>query len=156
MRITDYEPHHAQAWRTLNTEWIRRLFALEPHDHEQLDDPDTHILAPGGRIFIAEEETGATVGCVALVAMEDGGFELAKMTVADAARGSGLGRRLLEHAVAAAQAAGAPRVYLETNSAAQAAVTLYRSAGFVDIPPQPSPYARCNVWMERRFGSPGS
>ncbi|WP_298163209.1 hypothetical protein [Brevundimonas sp.] len=23
--------------------------------------------------------------------------------------------------------------------------------GFVDLPPQPTPYARCNVWMEKRL-----
>ena len=29
------------------------------------------------------------------------------------------------------------------------AIALYRRFGFVDLPAQPTPYARCNVWMEK-------
>ena len=60
-------------------------------------------------------------------------------------------RQTLGSAADAARAAGAHRIYLESNSALTPALTLYRSAGFVDLPPAPTPYARCNVWMELRF-----
>jgi ribosomal protein S18 acetylase RimI-like enzyme len=73
------------------------------------------------------------------------------MAVADAAKGLGIGRKLIETCIDAARAAGAYRVYLETNSTLAPALGLYRSAGFVDLPAQPTPYARCNVWMELRF-----
>ena len=46
---------------------------------------------------------------------------------------------------------GTYRVYLETNSGLAPALGLYRSAGFVDLPAQPTSYARCDVWMELRF-----
>lgn len=85
MRIIDYEPRHAEAWRTLNEAWITRWFAIEPKDRKALDDPEGAILAHGGRIFIAEDGEAA-VGCVALAPMDDGGYEVAKMTVAEAAR----------------------------------------------------------------------
>jgi hypothetical protein len=64
MRIVDYEPRHAEAWRTLNESWISRMFALEPHDHEQLNDPEGEILRPGGRIYMVEAADGREVGCV--------------------------------------------------------------------------------------------
>lgn len=148
MRIVPYEPRHAAAWRGLNHAWITRHFALEPSDHEVLDHPDENVLAKGGRIFMAEDDAGQAVGCVGLKAMADGGFEVIKMTVSEAARGTGLGRLLMDACIAAAKAAGAPRLYLETNAALGPALGLYRAAGFVDIPEQATPYSRCDVWME--------
>lgn len=150
MRIVDFEPRHAGAWKVLNESWITKLFRLEPKDREVLDHPRASILDRGGHILIAELE-GEPVGCVALLSMADGGFEVAKMTVSEAARGTGLGRRLMEACIARARALGAPRLYLETNSTLAPALALYRSAGFVDLPPQPTPYSRADVWMELKL-----
>ena len=48
-----------------------------------------------------------------------------------------------------AAAAGAPRLYLETNSGLAPALALYRGFGFRQITPaEPSPYARADVCME--------
>ena len=151
MRIVPFEPRHADAWRTLNEAWISRHFAIEPKDRLVLDDPAGQVLAKGGRIFMAEQG-GETVGCVALIAMADGGLEVAKMTVAEAARGTGLGRLLMQACIDAANAAGARRLYLETNSSLGPALGLYRAMGFVDLAPEMRPssgYARVDVWMER-------
>lgn len=150
IQIVPFAPHHADAWRSLNEAWIERFFAIEPKDREALDDPGGKIIAKGGMIFIAERN-GTPLGCAALLKMNDGGYELAKMAVADQAKGSGIGRKLIDACIAAARATGAHRVYLESNSALAPALNLYRSAGFVDLPPAPTPYARCDVWMELRF-----
>ncbi|MBO9709311.1 MAG: GNAT family N-acetyltransferase [Caulobacter sp.] len=151
MRIVPFEPRHASAWRDLNVAWITRWFSLEPRDVALLDDPQGQIIDKGGHVFVAEDDDGAVVGCVALLAMDDGGFEIAKMTVAESARGEGVGRRLMEACVDQAEAEGAPRLYLETNSRLTPALSLYQSAGFVQLPPADTPYARCDVWMERRL-----
>ena len=148
MPIVEYEPRHAEAWRTLNEAWISRWFTIEAKDRQVLDDPQGAILARGGRIFMAEDETGAPVGCVALLALPDGGYEVAKMTVAEGLRGSGLGKRLMQACVEAGRAAGAPRLFLETNSALAPALALYRSFGFRDLERTCSDYARCDVQME--------
>jgi len=79
--------------------------------------------------------------------MAGGGFEVIKMTVSEAARGSGLGRALMQACIDRAKAIGAPRLYLETNSALAPALALYRAMGFTDLPRQDTPYARCDVWM---------
>jgi ribosomal protein S18 acetylase RimI-like enzyme len=147
MSIVDFEPRHAEAWRTLNEAWISRWFTIEAKDRKALDDPQGAILSRGGRIFMAEQD-GAAVGCVALIPLADGGYEVAKMTVSEAARGTGLGKRLMQHCVDAARAAGAPRLYLETNSQLAPALALYRAFGFRELDPTPTDYARCNVWME--------
>lgn len=151
MRIVPFESRHASAWRDLNVAWITRWFSLEPRDEALLDDPRGQIIDKGGHVFMAEDDDGAAVGCVALLAMDDGGFEIAKMTVAETARGTGVGRRLMDACVDQAEAQGAPRLYLETNSRLTPALSLYQSAGFVQLPPAHTPYARCDVWMERRL-----
>lgn len=147
MRIVDFEPRHAPAWKTLNEAWIGKHFAIEPADAEVLGDPVGKVIAPGGRILMAETDAGEPVGCVGLKAMEGGGFEVIKMTVSEAARGTGLGRDLMRACIERAKALGAPRLYLETNSSLAPALGLYRAMGFVDLPRQDTPYARCDVWM---------
>lgn len=148
MEIVHFRPELAPAFKALNEAWITTLFALEPKDLEVLGDPAGKIVARGGEVLFALDG-GVAVGCCALMRLADGGFELAKMAVADSHKGRGLGRALLAAAVDWARAAGAPRLYLETNSQLAPALGLYRSFGFVEIrPAEPSPYARADVVME--------
>ncbi|MGH7026772.1 GNAT family N-acetyltransferase [Brevundimonas sp.] len=150
-RIVAYTPAHRDAWKRLNTDWlVAGGFTLEAKDHLTLDDPEGQILAKGGRIFFAERD-GTPVGCCGLIAMGDGGYEVTKMTVRPEARGGGLALRLLEACEAAARDAGAHRLYLETSSTLAPALGLYARFGFVILSPQPTPYARCDVWMEKRL-----
>lgn len=152
MDIVDFAPAHAEAFHRLNVAWISRLFALEPKDLEVLTDPQGRILDKGGRIFMAVTD-GAPVGCVALLKMDDGGYEVAKMTVSEDLRGSGLGRRLLQRCIDVGADLGATRLYLETNASLGPALALYRAMGFRDLPPRATPYARADVFMERLYGS---
>ncbi|HEY8614964.1 GNAT family N-acetyltransferase [Phenylobacterium sp.] len=148
MEIVDFRPEHAEAFRTLNEAWISKHFVLEAKDREVLEDPQGKILANGGRIFMALEG-GRPVGCVALLKMNDGGYEVAKMTVAEEMRGSGLGRQLMERCIEAGRALGAARLYLETNSGLGPALSLYKAMGFRELTGCDTEYARCDVWMER-------
>lgn len=151
LAIVPFRPDHREAWAALNLAWLAEGgFTIEAKDRKAVEDPEGAFLKGGGRIFMAEQN-GTPVGCCALIAMDDGGFEVAKMTVTPAARGQGFSRRLLEACEAEARAAGAPRLYLESSSSLIAAGALYRSAGFVDLPPRPTPYARADVFMEKRL-----
>jgi len=150
MQIVDFEPAHAEAFRTLNEAWISKYFALEPKDREVLGDPQGKIIAKGGRVFMALQD-GHAVGCVALLKMDDGGYEVAKMTVSETLRGSGLGRLLMQRCIDAGAELGATRLYLETNSTLAPALGLYRAMGFRDLAPTDTPYARADVFMERVY-----
>jgi putative acetyltransferase len=150
IEIVEFEDGHAGAFKALNEIWIAKHFTVEAKDREVLDDPKGKIIAKGGRVFMALDE-GQPVGCVALIAMDDGGFEVAKMTVSETVRGTGLGRALMDRCIEAGREAGAPRLYLETNSSLAPARALYLAAGFKDLPPAPTPYARCDTWMELRL-----
>ena len=141
------------AFRTLNEEWISRYFVLEPKDRETLGDPENTILRKGGRIFMVWTG-GEAVGCVALIPMGDGVYELSKMAVSPAMRGQGIGRRLLEYAIGQARTMGASSLFLGSNSVLKNAVHLYESVGFRHVPPEklpPTGYTRANVFMEMQL-----
>jgi ribosomal protein S18 acetylase RimI-like enzyme len=148
--IVEFEPVHADAFRLLNEAWISKYFTLEAKDREVLGDPQGKIVAKGGRIFMALKD-GEAVGCVALMKMDDGGYELAKMTVSETLRGSGLGRLLMQRCIDAGAELGATRLYLETNSSLAPALGLYRAMGFRDLAPTDTPYVRADVFMERPY-----
>ena len=148
IRIVAFEAAYREAFKALNVAWIERYWTLEPGDHQALDRPEAYILDKGGRIALALDGD-VPVGSCALIAMADGGFELAKMAVADAARGRGIGMMLGEHMIAEARSLGARRLYLETNSVLLPALALYRKLGFKPVDGgAPSPYARCDIQME--------
>ena len=83
--------------------------------------------------------------------MPDGGFELAKMAVSPKAQGLGIGYLIGEACIKKAQALGAPRVYLESNTTLKPAINLYYKLGFRKASGPPSPYERANIQMELVF-----
>jgi putative acetyltransferase len=148
--IREFNPGDEASFRKLNEEWITRYFRLEPKDEAALADPQSTILASGGRIFFADIEDQC-VGCCGLLRSGANEFEVAKMAVTSSCQGSGIGRKLLHAAIEAARSAGARRLYLETNHILTPAIRLYESVGFKHLPPDrivPSPYARADVYME--------
>jgi putative acetyltransferase len=144
-----FRPGDEAAFLRLNEDWISKYFELEPADREVISNPRAHILDLGGQICIAEK-AGEPIGCCALILIAPGELELAKMTVAETARGSGIGRKLLQFAINVARLMGAHRLYLESNTKAAAAIYLYEQLGFRHLPgpPHESKYARANVFME--------
>jgi len=140
----------ATAFRTLNEEWIARHFTFEAKDRETLDDPQNSILLKGGYIYMVY--AGAEpVGCVALIPVSNGVYELSKMAISPNLRGRGIGRRLLQHAIDEARLLGARSLFLGSSTKLPSAVHLYESIGFHHVQPEtlpPMPYSRANVFME--------
>jgi len=81
------------------------------------------------RIWIAERD-GEVAGCIAIVGQEDGSAQLRWFLIAPACRGLGIGRRLLDEALAFCRERGFGSVFLWTVRGLDAAAHLYRSAGF--------------------------
>ena len=138
------------AFRTLNEEWITQFFVLEAKDREVLGDPENTILRKGGHIYMLEQ-AGESVGCVALIPMGDGVYELSKMGVMPRWQGRGFGRKLLLHAIAQARVIGARSLFLGSGKKLKSAVHLYESVGFRHVPPEKLPplaYTRADVFME--------
>jgi N-acetylglutamate synthase-like GNAT family acetyltransferase len=88
------------------------------------------LARPGlDRLWLAERE-GQLVGSVAIVGREDGAAQLRWFLVHPEARGRGLGRQLIDEALAFSRTAGNRSVYLWTVTGLDAAAHLYVSAGF--------------------------
>lgn len=87
------------------------------------------FLPPAG-VFLAARRDGEIVGCGGICRLADGVAELRRMYVAPAARGLGVGRRLLAALEEQALALGYASIRLETGFRQREAVGLYESAGF--------------------------
>jgi GNAT superfamily N-acetyltransferase len=85
-------------------------------------------------VFLIIHQGGVPVGCGAVRRVDQVTGELKRMYVAPAARGKGLGRRLIEALEAEARSLGMRRLILETGIRQAAAQALYRSRGFETIP----------------------
>ncbi|WP_404712332.1 GNAT family N-acetyltransferase [Sphingomonas sp. MMS24-J13] len=94
------------------------------------------LSAPGVTFWTAWRD-GTLAGFGALKQLAPDHGEVKSMRAAPAARGSGVGRALIEHIIAEAKARGYKRLSLETGTAAlhAPAIALYRRAGFVDCDP---------------------
>jgi GNAT superfamily N-acetyltransferase len=83
--------------------------------------------------FLVIHQDGIPVGCGALRLVGPDTAELKRMFVSPAARGKGLGRRLLNALEEEARALGVRRLVLETGIRQAAALSLYRASGFEPI-----------------------
>src|SRR3984957_990970 len=150
VEIVDFQPAWQPAFRRLNEEWITKYFRMEESDYKALDHPREYILDKGGHIFMALYK-GEPVATCALIPMDGGGFELAKMAVSPQAQGLGIGWLIGKACIEKARSLGARRVYLESNTALKPAINLYHKLGFRKAAGPPSPYERCNIQMEPVF-----
>lgn len=150
VEIVSFRPEFATAFRELNEAWIVQYFELEDADRKMLGDPSGYVIRHGGEILMAQDKaTGDLVGTCALVNRGSDTCELAKMTVAETARGRGIGKLIAQAAMLKAKEMGFTCMYLETNSRLAPALGLYRHLGFVRKPsPFASDYSRADVYME--------
>lgn len=148
LEIVPFRREHAGAFYALNRAWLDEHGLYESPDEAQLANPQREILDVGGAILIALLD-GEVVGTGAVIPHGPGEMELAKVTVARAARGAGLGRRLTDACVAEARARGARRLVLVSSSKLGSALRLYESMGFEHKPlPSAVPYESADVYME--------
>lgn len=89
---------------------------------------------PRGRLLLAIRDT-VLVGCVALRPLADERCEMKRLYLRPAARGTGLGRKLIEALCTEARVAGYRTILLDTLPTMAAAQTVYRGLGFVPTTP---------------------
>jgi DNA-binding MarR family transcriptional regulator/GNAT superfamily N-acetyltransferase len=106
------------------------------------------LRPPAGLLLLATLDD-EPVGCGAVKFHADGPSEIKRMWVAPAARGLGVGRRLLT-ALEQRAAGSDPVVRLETNATLSEAIGLYRSSGYVEVPAF-NDEAYAHHWFEKRL-----
>jgi DNA-binding MarR family transcriptional regulator/GNAT superfamily N-acetyltransferase len=96
---------------------------------------EPHEVRPPRGAFVVAYRRGEPVGCGAVKHQPHEVTDIKRMWVAESARGLGLGRRLLEHLERLAREHGSREAHLETSDVLPEAIALYRSAGYVEVPP---------------------
>jgi putative acetyltransferase len=110
---------------------------------------DVDALADPSVTFFSFRVGGELLGVAALKQLSADHAEIKSMHTAEAARGQGIGRRLVEHLLAVARERGYARLSLETGAgpAFAPARELYARAGFAPCPPfgdyRASPNSTC-------------
>lgn len=98
------------------------------------DDALAHLpwsyTSEGGAFFVALEG-GELIGTAGIAPVAPGVFELRKMYLRPAARGQGVGQRLLDACVAHVKASGGTQIALDTTEQMTAAIAFYERNGFV-------------------------
>lgn len=148
LRIVPFDPALREHFYRLNEAWLRKYFYVEEIDHRVLSNPETEILRSGGAILFAMLGD-EVIGTCALLHESDGVYELTKMAVDEQRQGLGIGRALMEAAIAEFRQRRGRRLFLETNSKLTPALRLYESMGFEHQPSikPDSHYDRANVYM---------
>jgi DNA-binding MarR family transcriptional regulator/GNAT superfamily N-acetyltransferase len=107
-----------------------------------------HEMTPPAGLFLVATLHGEPAGCGALKFHPGAPAEVKRMWVAPAVRGLGLGRRLLAELETQAAAYGVRVLRLETNQTLTEAISLYRAAGYREVPAfNDEPYA--HHWFEK-------
>jgi putative acetyltransferase len=134
LRIIDGDVRDQQLRRVLATHLAFAQTVTEPGfvhalDEDGIDDPALR--------FSAAYREDELVGIGALRPIDHAHVEVKSMHVLEAARGTGVGRALLDHLLRLAAEQGFVRVSLETGTAPAfaAARQLYLAAGFAPCPP---------------------
>lgn len=152
VEIVEFAEEWAEDFASLNYEWIEKYFAVEKHDREILDDPQTYVIDPDGQIFMAIV-SGLAAGTVAMIPSGEGVMELTKMAVAPEFQGMGIANHLMAACIKYAETNGTKVVFLESHRSLQPALALYRKFGFIETPIDPSSeYARADIRMELAIG----
>lgn len=166
VQLVPFDAQFAKAFASLNYEWIKQYFEVEPEDTRALENPHEYAIQPGGEIFFVLED-GAPVGTVAMVPFkgecsqkEHRGspqgtlFELAKMAVQPNCQGRGYSKLLMQACIEFAQTSGASEIVLITNDRLKPALGLYEAYGFKAMPVNgDTRYARGNLEMRLQLAA---
>jgi GNAT superfamily N-acetyltransferase len=140
--------------RLLVTEFLAEVDRILPGGFDpshSVPAPDEELRPPLGDFLVCVDRQGEPLGCGALRREAPRVFEIKRMWVRPPARGRGLGRVILEGLERRAVELGATEVVLDTSEYLPAALALYRSAGYKEIPAyNDNPYA--SHWFKKEIG----
>ena len=137
VELRQVDPESTDAQRCLRA-YVAELNRRSPDrgfDPRQGATAEPHEVRPPNGAFVVVYLRGEAVGCGAVKHHPGAVTDIKRMWLAESARGLGLGRRLLEHLEGLARDHGSSEAHIETSDVLPEAVALYRSAGYVEVPP---------------------
>ncbi len=151
VEISLIDPAHPHAQHCLHEYFseLNRRFDTGFDPALSISAAEEEMRPPAGAFLVATLD-GDPIGCGALKFHGSEPADIKRMWVAESARGLGLGRRLLSELENHAAANGIREVRLETNGSLVEAISLYLSAGYVEVAPfSDEPYA--HHWFAKRL-----
>lgn len=137
VELRQVDPETADAQRCLRA-YVAELNRRAPQrgfDPSTGSTAEPHEVRPPNGAFVIAYLRGEAVGCGAVKHQPGSVSDIKRMWLAESARGLGLGRRLLEYLEQLAREHGSREARMETNDVLSEAIALYRSAGYVEVPP---------------------
>ena len=137
VQLRGVDPESPDAQRSLRA-YVAELNRRAParrFDPRKGATAEPHEVRPPNGAFVVAYLRGEAIGCGAIKHQPDKVTDIKRMWIAESARGMGLGRRLLEHLECLAREHGSTEAHIETNDVLPEAIALYRSAGYVEVPP---------------------
>jgi DNA-binding MarR family transcriptional regulator/GNAT superfamily N-acetyltransferase len=137
IELRHVDPDSADAQRCLRA-YVAELNRRAPDrgfDPRKGATAEPHEVRPPNGAFVVAYLRGEAIGCGAVKHHPGNVTDIKRMWVAESARGLGLGRRLLEHLERLAGEHGSSDAHIETSDVLPEAIALYRSAGYVEVPP---------------------
>ncbi|HCL79238.1 MAG TPA: GNAT family N-acetyltransferase [Synergistaceae bacterium] len=132
--IREYEPGDASLVSHLHMRLYGRTYGFRGiFEHYVMAGMAGFLRDPsGGQLWVALRD-GVVVGAIAIVKSGEGSAQLRWFIVDETVQGRGLGRRLLDRAMAFCQERGYDKVTLWTAEVLHAARHLYEEYGFVPV-----------------------
>jgi len=109
------------------------MFHLEKTDEIEFSHIDDY-LKKGGQIFFAMDEEGNAMATCMIAPHDNGDYEIMKFAARGMYTEKGAGRACLEACIDYAKKKGVKRIVIVSNTKCTHALSLYRKAGFKEIP----------------------
>ena len=151
VEIAPIDPAHPHAQHCLHSYFaeLNRRFDEGFDPGRSIPASEAEMRPPAG-LFLVATLRGEPVGSGALKFHDSEPAELKRMWVDESARGLGVGRRILGELEKHAAEHGVRAIRLETNRTLVEAISLYRSAGYEEVPAfNDEPYA--HHWFQKQI-----
>jgi DNA-binding MarR family transcriptional regulator/GNAT superfamily N-acetyltransferase len=137
VEVRQVDPESPDAQRCLRA-YVAELNRRAPRrgfDPSKGATAEPHEVRPPHGAFVVVYLRGEAIGCGAVKHHPGDVTDIKRMWLAESARGLGLGRRLLEDLERLGREHGSREAHIETSDVLPEAIALYRSAGYVEVPP---------------------
>jgi len=128
--------------------WLNIDLSFQSFEKELAALKQMYNAADGGIILCKEDND--YIACVAIRRQQENIAELKRMYVQPLHQHKGIGKALLEHALALAKTCGYTLIRLDTLNTMAPAMNLYKRNGFYEIPPYYFNPQQTAVYFERK------
>jgi ribosomal protein S18 acetylase RimI-like enzyme len=131
MTIEKYDQKYEGYFEAIWVDWLKNTMGIEPQssDIEEVKNPYRSYIKSGGMAFYAMIE-GKCVGVVAVKKLNDRDYEFCKLVVSEAARGLGLGKKLVLECIDFVALEMGRYLYLQSFYKLEIALKMYDALGF--------------------------